>query len=445
MRGIDPESTPHRAWLGDDLGVKTVAAFPIMVGIEVVGVLEFFSDEVADPDPELLDAMTSIGTQLGRVIERNRLDHAVRESYRLIEKISETAPSMIRVFDEMKRRHVHVNERMVRFFGISTQEALQLGPEQIAAAIHPDDRVRFHQAKAKVRRQGRDRPVTWQVRMRNAIGQWRWVRTWSAVFSRNEEGDPTQILSMSIDVTTEVEAEEKLWQTERLRSIGTLAAGIAHEINNPLASVVMTAQLLRRKESDPKNQEMLENLIQDAKRCGRIVRSVQKFARREPSDRVALDLNTVVRAAEELSRSDMRRSGTQLRLELEEPLPLVTGDATELEQVVLNLITNAAHASEPGQEVRVRTLAGDGGVQLMVRDEGHGIAPDVKRHVFDPFFTTRGQQGGTGLGLSIAHGIVEDHGGTIEMESEVGRGTTVTVSLPVGSELPGGLGEWADD
>ena len=159
----------------------------------------------------------------------------------------------------------------------------------------------------------------------------------------------------------------------------------------------------------------------------------------------SLDLNTVVRAAEELSRGDMRRSGTQLRLELEEPLPLVKGDATELEQVVINLITNAAHASERGQEVRVRTLTGNGCVQVRVRDEGHGMAPDVRRHVFDPFFTTRGQQGGTGLGLSIAHGIVEDHGGTIEMESEVGRGTTVTVSLPVGSELPGELGESADD
>jgi signal transduction histidine kinase len=152
---------------------------------------------------------------------------------------------------------------------------------------------------------------------------------------------------------------------------------------------------------------------------------------------VLLDLNAVVRAAEELSRIELRRAGINLRLELEKDLPPVTGDATELEQVVLNLITNGAHASQTGQEVVVRTLVTNGFVQVYVQDEGHGISPDVKRHVFDPFFTTRGREGGTGLGLSIAHGIVEDHGGTIEIDSALGSGTTVTITLPVEDMSPG--------
>jgi PAS domain S-box-containing protein len=436
-RRIDRELEGNRAQLGEDLGVATAAAFPIMIGMEVVGVLEFFSEEVADPDIELLDAMASIGTQLGRVIERDRMDRAVRDSYRLIEKISDTSPTMIRIFDEVEQRYVYVNERMARFFGMSAQEAMRTGFEHIPAAIHPDDLERFRQAKARVGRPGRKLPVTWQGRIRNAAGEWRWVRTWSSVFTRNEEEAPVQILSISIDVTDEVEAEEKLRQTERLMSIGTLSAGIAHEINNPLASVVVTAQLLRRKANDPETAQMLENLIQDAKRCGRIVRSVQKFARQEPSARVLLDLNAVVRAAEELSRIELRRAGINLRLELEKDLPPVTGDATELEQVVLNLITNGAHASQTGQEVVVRTLVTNGFVQVYVQDEGHGISPDVKRHVFDPFFTTRGREGGTGLGLSIAHGIVEDHGGTIEIDSALGSGTTVTITLPVEDMSPG--------
>jgi PAS domain S-box-containing protein len=436
-RRIDRELEAMRAQLGEDLGVATAAAFPIMIGMEVVGVLEFFSEEVADPDIELLDAMTSIGTQLGRVIERDRMDRAVRDSYRLIEKIGDTSPTMIRIFDEVEGRYVHVNERMAKFFGMSAQEAMRTGFERMPAAVHPDDQERFRQAKARVGRPGRKLPVTWQGRIRNAAGKWRWVRTWSSVFTRNEEGAPAQILSISIDVTDEVEAEERLRQTERLMSIGTLSAGIAHEINNPLASVVMTAQLLRKKANDPETDQMLENLIQDAKRCGRIVRSVQKFARQEPSDRVLLDLNAVVRAAEELSRIELRRAGINLRLELEKDLPPVTGDATELEQVVVNLITNGAHASQRGQEVVVRTLVTNGFVRVCVQDEGHGISPDVKRRIFDPFFTTRGREGGTGLGLSIAHGIVEDHGGTIEIDSALGSGTTVTITLPAEKMAPG--------
>jgi PAS domain S-box-containing protein len=432
-RGMDQEIELRRAQLAEGPGAVTAAAFPVFAGDEVVGVLEFFSDEVADPDPDLLDAMTSIGTQLGRVIERDHMDRAIRDSYRVLDKIAETSPTMIRIFDEGERRYVYVNQRTARFFGTSVKELMLADFEHIHAAVHPDDRARFHQARAEVRRPGRKSPVTWQARIRNAAGEWRWVRTWSVVFTRDEEGAPAQILSMSIDVTNEVEAEERLRQTERLTSIGTLAAGIAHEINNPLASVVMTAQLLRKRRLDPKADEMLENLIQDAKRCGRIVRSVQKFARQEPSDRTLLDLNAVVRAAAELSRIDLRKSGIALGLELAKTLPPVAGDATELEQVVLNLITNAAHASQRGQEVMVRTMAANGLVQVCVRDEGHGMSPDVRRRVFDPFFTTRGREGGTGLGLSIAHGIMQDHGGTIEIDSAPGSGTTVTVMLPAGN------------
>lgn len=436
-RGIERELEASEAALAEALGIATVAAFPILAGTDAVGVLEFFSEEVADPAPELLEAMTSIGTQLGRVVERDRMDRAVRDSHRLVQKIADTSPTMIRILDEVEQRYVHVNERMAEFFGTTAEEAMTSGFEYVPGAIHPEDVTRFHEAKAELRRSGRESPVAWQVRMRNAAGAYRWLRTWSAVFTRSEDGTPRQILSISIDVTDDVELEENLRQAERLTSIGTLAAGIAHEINNPLASVVMTAQLLRRRGFDAKTNEMLENLIQDAKRCGRIVRSVQKFARQEPSERVLLDANAVVRAAEELSRTDLRRSGIALSLELEDDLPTVVGDKTELEQVVLNLITNAANASQKGQAVVVRTVSANDGVRVRIRDDGHGMSPDVKRHIFDPFFTTRGREGGTGLGLSIAHGIVEDHGGTIEIDSEVGRGTAVTVLLPAARESPG--------
>ena len=201
----------------------------------------------------------------------------------------------------------------------------------------------------------------------------------------------------------------------------------------PRASVLMTAQLLRRRVKDSKDDALLLNLIEDAKRCGRIVRSVQKFARQDPSERAPLDLNVVIRSATELSRAHVRHAGVDLQLTLAEDLPPVIGDPTELEQVVLNLIANAAHASAAGQAIQVGTAAGRDGVVLTVSDSGCGMPPDVQRHAFDPFFTTRMHEGGTGLGLSVVHGIVEDLQGRIDLDSEVGRGTIFTITLPTAS------------
>lgn len=428
--GLERALDPHRARLARDLGMALIAAFPVMVGPSVVGVLEILAAEHEDVSPELLEAMASIGTQLGRVVERDRAERTLRESYQLIDRISDTAPTMIRVFDVDNQHYTFINRQMSAFFGKTNEELLFSPFETFLDALHPDDVAQVQRAKAAVQRAGRLRPVSWQARMMNAAGDWRWVRTWSVMFSPLDDEVPNQILSISIDVTDEVAAEEKLRQTERLTSLGTLAAGIAHEINNPLASVVMTAQLLRKRQLDPNTDQMLADLIEDARRCGRIVRNVQRFARQEPSERKPVNINSVVRAAEELGRAETKRAGVQTHLELAEDLPVVLGDATELEQVLVNLIANAAHASQAGQQVLIRTALMGRSVRLTVHDEGRGMPPEVKRHAFDPFYTTRSREGGTGLGLSIAHGIIEDHGGTIQIASELGRGTTITIVLP---------------
>ncbi|MCO6436569.1 MAG: GAF domain-containing protein [Phycisphaerae bacterium] len=430
-RGIEKEMSGRRKELGEQLGIHTAAAFPILAGSEVIGVLEFLSQTRKDPTLEQLDVMASIGTQLGRVLERDRLDRALRDSVRLVQKIADTAPTMIRILDTEEQRYWFVNRQMAQFFGMNVDKLLSKNRAVFLDAVSPEDQKLVDEAMEKVLHRTDGVPVTWRVRVRNAAGEWRWLRTWSVLFAQHESGSARHILNISMDVTQHVESEERLRQTERLTSIGILAAGIAHEINNPLASVVMTAQLLRKRNPGDETDRMLGNIIEDAKRCGRIVRNVQRFARQEPSHREPLDLNSVVKAAIQLSTSERNYAGIGLKVDLSEPLPAIEGDAAELEQVVLNLVSNACHASARGQEIQVRTASVGGMVQLAVQDEGQGMAPDVKRHVFDPFYTTRGSQGGTGLGLSIVHGIVEEHGGRIDIDSEVGRGTTVRVSFPV--------------
>jgi len=218
-------------------------------------------------------------------------------------------------------------------------------------------------------------------------------------------------------------------QEERLRSLETLAAGIAHEINNPVGTILLAAEMGLA--SDEHVQQSLANIVADAKRCGKIVRSVLRFARGESMDMEQADLNRVIREASQAVSEYLEQSAVSLAVDLSQGLPPVKMNSGAIEQVVENLLRNAADASTSGDTIELRSEIVDNAAQVTVRDRGTGIAPDVLPHIREPFYTTRRTMGGTGLGLSIAHGIVTEHGGIMSFDSAVGEGTTVTVKLPV--------------
>jgi two-component system NtrC family sensor kinase len=168
-------------------------------------------------------------------------------------------------------------------------------------------------------------------------------------------------------------------------------------------------------------------------RCGRIVKSVLQFARDEVSQKWPAGMADLARQARDMSRKLAAERSVALRLEVEENCPDLVMNPTEMEQVLMNLIANAIQASSPGAEVIVRTVVVGCALQVTVEDQGRGMTKDELAHMFDPFFTSRVHEGGTGLGLSIAHGIVEDHGGTIDVQSTFGRGTCVTLVFPIES------------
>ncbi len=226
-------------------------------------------------------------------------------------------------------------------------------------------------------------------------------------------------------------AEAQLRRADRLATFGTLAAGIAHEINNPLASILATAELARIARGPTHAGDELDGLlgkiIAEARRAGRIVRGILQFARAEESARGLHDVSDVARSAAETLVAQAS-GGPRLDLDLATDLPAVLLSRTAIEQVIANLVTNATQAG--AGRITLKTWADDGDVRLSIADDGCGIAPDDQTHVFDPFFTTRQQDGGTGLGLSVVHGIVSEHDGTIGVQSAPGAGTTVTISLP---------------
>ena len=234
------------------------------------------------------------------------------------------------------------------------------------------------------------------------------------------------------------QAHRSLLSSEKMASIGKLAATVAHEVNNPLFGILTYARLtLKEVEKGPAGSrpEMVENLRiieRESKRCGDIMRNLLTFARQAPSHRDPNDLNTLIGRALVLVRHQAELLGIDLRSHLGEDLPAVWCDAGQIQQVVLVLLVNATEAMPHGGVLEVSTEmdAAAGQARIRVRDTGSGIPPEVLAQIFDPFFTTKEDQQRTGLGLAVARSIVEQHGGEIAAESTPGKGTEFVVTLP---------------
>ena len=227
-------------------------------------------------------------------------------------------------------------------------------------------------------------------------------------------------------------AERQLRMAERLASIGTLAAGVAHEINNPLAAIVASAELAVVMRRDGAHQDEVETaltrIVDEAHRAADIVKGLLRFGRGELSERWPIDSSEVVRGLVSSPRLQTALGAAKVRTRLTRRPTRVVMNPTEFEQIVLNLIQNAVRAE--AKQVIVQTAVVDGHVRLVVRDDGRGIENGDLERIFDPFFTSHPNDGGTGLGLSVVHGIVTRCGGRIEVQSRPGRGTTFTVKLP---------------
>ncbi|HUP03737.1 MAG TPA: ATP-binding protein [Bryobacteraceae bacterium] len=260
----------------------------------------------------------------------------------------------------------------------------------------------------------------------------------------------TQNLETKVEERTQQlkAAQKKLLQSDRLASLGQLSASVAHEINNPISGVLNLSMLMQRMLKDDgvpagrldEFRKYLAQVTSETGRVGRIVSDLLAFSRRGKPNRAPADLNKIVRMTLSLVQHKMKLSNVTVETHLAQDLPQAHCDASQIQQVALNLALNAAEATQgkPERRVDISTAMSGDAVLLVVSDNGEGIPPENLNKIFDPFFTTKPEGKGVGLGLAVSYGIVQAHGGDIEVKSILGEGTTFTVSLPVGQPAPPG-------
>jgi PAS domain S-box-containing protein len=331
-----------------------------------------------------------------------------------------------------------VNAAAERMFGYRREELVGaelelLLPERVRGG-HVEHRVRYF-AEPRVRSMGIGLGLSGRRRDGSEFPV-------EISLSYVESEDGVVAMAFVTDITQRKQAEaqlqrqrEVLFQSEKLAALGRLAAGVAHEMNNPLSIVSSRIELMLL---DAKEQHLPSAVLEDlqvlhrnTQRVARIARNLRSFARQSPGARELVNLNAVVDEALLLMQKALTTDGIQVTISLDPTLPPILGDADALHQVLLNLLSNAREAMAGRGEIRIETGPSEpaGRLRLVVRDTGPGISPEDFPNIFDPFFTTKAD--GTGLGLSLVYGIIQDHGGTIDVQSAPGTGTVFVLSFPV--------------
>jgi two-component system NtrC family sensor kinase len=247
-----------------------------------------------------------------------------------------------------------------------------------------------------------------------------------------KSGDRIGRLILFDDVTQRMRLEEQVFQNEKLTSLGLLAAGVAHEVNTPLAVISNYIQMLAKQlpSGDPRHQ-LIEKVVKQTFRASEIVNNLLNFSRTGASEFTEVNLNAVVEEVLTLVAHPFRTAQVQVMRNLQQELPAVLGSTNKLQQVFLNLFLNARDAMPSGGIVEIRTAAHNGSVEVEIIDTGGGIPRENLNRIFDPFFTTKSSGRGTGLGLSVSYGIVKEHAGKVDVRSTPGKGTSFRLEFPV--------------
>lgn len=428
-------------------GLESALAIPVMAEGKPAAVVELYSRTRQRRDEQIVEALRLIGSEFGRLFERKRYDDQMQLRQRELESLLENAPDLIlRVSPDGR---ILLANSKVSLFGFTPGEVT--GRNLYTVARESTDSEEIITAILKANSSVLETGLAETLEISPHAGG-RTVHLQSAVVPEFDgAGQIVSLLSVTRDITEQRETEEslrrtqvQLEQSQRFESIGRLAGGVAHDFNNILTAIDGYLYLAKASVTpDSRIGQYVKNIEAATARAGRLTHQLLLFGKRVPTELSAVDMNGIVSEMVKLL-SRLIPENIDLSLKLTEKRTVVEGDAGKIEQIIMNLVINARDAVAEEGTITIETgrLVGRGTpaenssgtvgdvVYLTVRDTGAGMDSETKSSMFDPFYTTKGKDRGTGLGLSVVYGIVEEHKGKIEVESEPGQGTAIHILIP---------------
>jgi PAS domain S-box-containing protein len=414
--------------LGADGGAASALLAPLTTSKGVVGVIAVQRQSAVPFVVADLHYLTAVAANIAGGVELSQAVQSARAAAQRAHAMVEASPLPLALVDLEGRVH-QANAAALRLFGHAT-EADVLG--------HHLERLGFSASGITLRlvlEGPRDRePWHGRVLVTRPSGERRTCDCTVTGLSRLETAD---LLVALYDRTDELRMQRDLVTREKLATVGEIASGVAHEVNNPLTAIRMEAELLARARPDPDVAATTAAIVREVDRAARIVRSLLRLSRRSDSTPARVQLNELLRDVAEIRQRVLRPDNVEIRVTLDNGAPPALGLAQELQQVLINLVTNAEHAVLGRQPaiIALATEAREGWVQFSVEDSGPGVPESVRHRIFDPFFTTKGPDEGTGLGLTISQRVVTEVGGKIWLEDSKLGGARFVVELPAAGDV----------
>jgi PAS domain S-box-containing protein len=368
------------------------------------------------------------------ITERREMERRLHQQQEFARRLVDNFPDLILVLD-IAAHYTFVSPRCKEVLGYDLEETHDM---ELGGRTHPEDLPALMSLYSDIVA-GKQTFASMEVRVRHKLGEWRRIRFNFSPLG-DEKGQIEGVVLSGRDVTDLKRLEEQLIQAEKLAAMGQMLAGVAHELNNPLTAILGVTELLREREgTDEPTKRQLDLTHRQARRAARIVQNLLEFSRPASPQKKMLDFNSLLERTLQLHEHSLRRSNIEVDFHPQAGLPGVIGDANQLIQVFLNLVTNAEQAIREVRDtgrIQIRLSSSANRITVTVQDDGVGIRPEALPRLFDPFYTTKRPGGGTGLGLSICMSIIREHGGNIEAETLPAGGAAFTVYLPIAIGQP---------